>query len=343
MGADPKQEVPTALLTAAKDETQISINTRGQSTPAVVPAPSRSLLSRINDFSGLVISPLLNTDIAAAAAKGLNTLRPGTSAGTAATTAAVLPLPGAAASVAAIGAAAAVGALPRAVNLESPAAKTAAKEEPVFRSEEDVRAYYSRPGATAGISRMDSSFSRYGRAAEVMELQHNSPAEKAGLKVGDKILYADGRNVTEGFSVDHLLFNKTPGEKLKLDISRGGKRQTIDVTLGQPYGRLGLEAKSEVGFWGGESNEGVRIVRVDQRLKDLGIKPKETITGVDGKEIHNLMELSEAIEKHTKGDKVSLKIKGRDGALRDVSVALDGKPVAVDHRRFQYDNGTRSL
>lgn len=59
-----------------------------------------------------------------------------------------------------------------------------------------------------------------------------SPAEKAGIKEGDVITKVDGDNIDEKHSLTSLLGKHQVGDKVKLSITRDGKGQTIQVTLG---------------------------------------------------------------------------------------------------------------
>jgi len=59
------------------------------------------------------------------------------------------------------------------------------------------------------------------------------PAARAGLQQGDVILRVNGQPVTPDQTVSYLVANTPVGSKVPLDIIRGGKRQTITVTVGE--------------------------------------------------------------------------------------------------------------
>jgi len=59
------------------------------------------------------------------------------------------------------------------------------------------------------------------------------PAARAGLQQGDVILRVNGQQVTPDQTVSYLVANTPVGSKIPLDIVRGGKRQTVTVTVGE--------------------------------------------------------------------------------------------------------------
>ncbi|HVP00485.1 MAG TPA: PDZ domain-containing protein [Bryobacteraceae bacterium] len=68
---------------------------------------------------------------------------------------------------------------------------------------------------------------------EITEIVPDSPAEKAGLKVGDAILKYNGQKV-EGIAQFARLVRETPpGRDVKLDISRDGAMQQVTVRVAQ--------------------------------------------------------------------------------------------------------------
>jgi serine protease Do len=61
-----------------------------------------------------------------------------------------------------------------------------------------------------------------------------SPAEKAGIQAGDIITKVNNTAIDETHTLASSLARFMPGDKLTLTIVRGGKMQTVDVTL-DPY------------------------------------------------------------------------------------------------------------
>jgi len=59
-----------------------------------------------------------------------------------------------------------------------------------------------------------------------------SPAKKAGLEPGDIILAVNGKAISRVSELQGMMLGYKPGDQVKLDIMRYGKRHTFDVTLG---------------------------------------------------------------------------------------------------------------
>jgi hypothetical protein len=74
-------------------------------------------------------------------------------------------------------------------------------------------------------------FAFAGPGVKVAGVTPGSPAEKAGVKEGDVLLRVDGKDVAnlQGFS--GILRVLTPGQTVKVLLSRGGEQQTLDVTV----------------------------------------------------------------------------------------------------------------
>lgn len=70
------------------------------------------------------------------------------------------------------------------------------------------------------------------RGAVVGKVKEESPAEKAGLSENDVILSYNGQRVESKAALNRLLTETPPGRSVTLGISRDGKPQNIQVTLG---------------------------------------------------------------------------------------------------------------
>jgi S1-C subfamily serine protease len=82
----------------------------------------------------------------------------------------------------------------------------------------------------------------------VTSVVKDSPAEKAGIRGGNRVEIIEGSNISIGGDVithidgkivrkledllTHLEYNKRPGERTVLEVIREGNATTIEVTLG---------------------------------------------------------------------------------------------------------------
>src|ERR1700674_487799 len=82
--------------------------------------------------------------------------------------------------------------------------------------------------------------------AVVSQVENGSPAEKAGLKVGDVITELDGRKVSDASQLQIEVGQKQPGTAIKLEVLRDGKTVSVPVTLEEMGSRdhAGKEAAS---------------------------------------------------------------------------------------------------
>jgi len=69
-------------------------------------------------------------------------------------------------------------------------------------------------------------------AARVEEVEKDSPAEKAGLKVGDIITAVDSTKLDADHLLGDLIAARKPGNKVELSITRGTQTLIITAELG---------------------------------------------------------------------------------------------------------------
>lgn len=70
-----------------------------------------------------------------------------------------------------------------------------------------------------------------GSGAVVTEVQADSPADKAGLKVNDIVVAINGTTVTGQGSLIAVIRDAAPGDKVSLTIDRNGTKKTLSATL----------------------------------------------------------------------------------------------------------------
>jgi len=71
----------------------------------------------------------------------------------------------------------------------------------------------------------------------VASVNANGPAAQAGSKAGDIIVRINDTAVTDEASLLDNVLNKSPGEKVALQVYRGNQRSTVNLILPMPEGR----------------------------------------------------------------------------------------------------------
>ena len=157
----------------------------------------------------------------------------------------------------------------------------------------------------------------------VSEVVKDSPASKAGLENGDIILQYNGKAVKNVTNFRNDIGMMTPGEKLKLQILRNSKKQTITALLadqsdpevisteliqkmGLQVENLSPEMAGKLGY--SRDTDGVLISKVKpgSPAANAGIRPSYLITGIafsqsSQKQVKNTSDLEEALKEM--GDK----------------------------------------
>jgi serine protease Do len=88
----------------------------------------------------------------------------------------------------------------------------------------------------------------YGSGVTISDVVSGTPADQAGLKVGDTITAVDGKEVKTGDELVADIASRKPGTKAKISFVRNGKKQEVMVTIED-------RSKLFAGRLGGEEDE----------------------------------------------------------------------------------------
>ena len=152
----------------------------------------------------------------------------------------------------------------------------------------------------------------------------NSPAEQAGLKVGDVIIRADDKQISNGQSF-HNIEGLTPlGDDIRLQLLREGKTRRISVTTAIPDNRhvpgdelhrllrgLTLDDLSER-----SGRVGVLIEDIDRNSRnfEIGLRPGDVITGLNRVRVVDMPGLRKIAEQLDQSRPIELQVqRGRRG------------------------------
>ena len=78
-------------------------------------------------------------------------------------------------------------------------------------------------------------FYRIPKGLYVTDVQVGSPAEAAGLRIGDIILTADGGSVTDMDALNAQLYTHAPGDSMRLSVYRNGRQGDVTVALTEKH------------------------------------------------------------------------------------------------------------
>jgi serine protease Do len=170
----------------------------------------------------------------------------------------------------------------------------------------------------------------------VVQVEPGSPAEKAGLQVGDVILTYNGKTLDEGNLLPRLVGNTKPGQEAKLEVWRKGERQTVTATVGEMQAPSERAAAAQKPQQGTPSKLGlaVRELQPEERKK-LGvehgvvvvdvaqgapasrtpIRRGDVIVAVNQTRFKSIEEFNNLIEAQQKGETVALLVRRGEGAL----------------------------
>lgn len=119
------------------------------------------------------------------------------------------------------------------------------------------------------LEQLNPELSKYfgvgeGRGLLVAKVMPDSPAEKAGIKVGDVIVAADGRRVETLEALTDQIQKKKKGEKISLEIMRDKKKIKIEVEVAEEQRRNW----PDIGRFSDDLREAVR--QYQEQLKTAG-------------------------------------------------------------------------
>lgn len=168
------------------------------------------------------------------------------------------------------------------------------------------------------------------RGVLIAQVSENSPAEKAGLKVGDVIVRYQGEQVTEVADFRNRVALTSPEHEANLTIVRDGKRKVITVKIGnladgktvasattKPSNELGLTVQTLTPDLAQQFNvelgKGVVVTEVEANsvASVAGITIGTVILQINHSKIHSKMDFQRAIEKSKNNKNVLMLISHR--------------------------------
>lgn len=172
------------------------------------------------------------------------------------------------------------------------------------------------------------------KGALVSDVIKETPAEKAGIKVGDIIVEFDAKPVREANELSRLVAATPPGRKVAIKLFRDGKEHLLDVTLEPrkddgdtaPAGtaapdRLGLTVseltRELAATLRTKEMKGVAVVEVKPGgpAEDAGIMRGDIVLEVNGQKVSNLEEYEKGVKAPTRSGFVRMLLRRGEIAL----------------------------
>ncbi len=187
--------------------------------------------------------------------------------------------------------------------------------------------------------------------ALVAQVESDSPAAKAGLQPGDVIRALDGKSVTDPRDLALDVAGLHPGSATKLDLLRGGKTQTVSVTVasmkdeavaanegagndqpgvGVALAPITAEMRGELNLSAHTHGAIVADVKADSPAAQAGIRQGDVIVGVGSETVASPADAATAIRSAVHKDHVvALRIM-RDGQTAFVAIDMSKAPASSD-------------
>ncbi len=160
------------------------------------------------------------------------------------------------------------------------------------------------------------------RGAIVSGVQPGSPAEKAGLKIGDVIVTLDGKATPDPATLRVTTAAYAPGTQTPLEFYREGKKSSMKVVIGEQPGDSGPAGLTSFGFRVREvkAGEGTTLLVIDTVVRGspaarAGLIPGLLVKAVGRTEVHTKAEFDKAAAPYTTEQGLPLQLQGADGRV----------------------------
>ncbi len=156
----------------------------------------------------------------------------------------------------------------------------------------------------------------------VTSVAKDSPAEKAGLKIGDVIIEFAGKKIEHPSELPWLVASSRVGSKIPLKIIREHKELSLEATIAPKPASQGAQENIRLGEMFGfavapitpeiarqlnaETGKGVVVANVVKGTpaSEAGIAPGDIVVEVNGKPVHNITEFFSFLKDVKSGESV---------------------------------------
>ena len=173
--------------------------------------------------------------------------------------------------------------------------------------------------------------------AVVTAVERGSPADKAGIKVGDIILGYNGKAIEDPNELPRLVAATKPGQSASVELFRAGKRERLQVTIGEfpPEKVASRNVPQKKEKASDENGLGLAVAELPpEARKQLGvdyglvvedvvggaaerspIQPGDVILAVNQQRFSSIQEFNKLVSQYRKGDKLALLVRRGEGSV----------------------------
>jgi serine protease Do len=173
----------------------------------------------------------------------------------------------------------------------------------------------------------------YTTAPEIVACRPNSPAYKAGLKKGDRIVEIDGRKIERQAQLREALARHYAGDTVNVIVLRGQERIQHEMPLVdslEPYARPFLGILPDRHPPAAPAGVEIRYVYSDSPAAKAGLQAGDVITSVDEQAIATRDALAERTSALEVGQIAKLEAR-RGGEALSLELKLASEPESVPH------------
>jgi serine protease Do len=138
------------------------------------------------------------------------------------------------------------------------------------------------------------------RGFRVRSVAPDSPAARAGVKVGDMVVSVDGMPIDSKEAFQTALSTKGPGRPLKLVLRSGSGERAVTVTGRTPPQGLGARIlREEIGMSVRAASGGLRISIVERGgpAARAGLESGDVLLGVNGSRVRDLEDVDRILQR----------------------------------------------
>ena len=149
----------------------------------------------------------------------------------------------------------------------------------------------------------------HNKGVVVARVEVDSPADKAGMKVGDVIISVNGRDVQSSAQVRNEIGLLRIGNRVKIGILRNGKSRTLTATVedkitktvqGEKLSQLlvGAVFSEEQKETARGTTSGIQVISVNGKAASAGLRKGDIIISVNKQRVKTIRDMEIAIQRN---------------------------------------------